>query len=87
MISGVTLLCTDELRLNIKFKDKRDLVIIKPEVANIIENIEDLYNNPEQIVTIAKNGRKKAKKIYSKENQLEPRIELIKKVAKKYYKY
>lgn len=87
MISGVTLLCTDELKLNIKFKDKKDLIIIKPEASDIIEKIEELYNNPKQIINIAKNGRNKANQIYARENQLEPRIGLIKKVAKKYYKY
>lgn len=86
MINGVVLLCTDELKQNMKFKDKEDLIIIKPEVSNIIETIEYLYHNPYKIIEIARQGRKKAKDIYKKESQIKPRIELIKKVAKQYYK-
>lgn len=86
MINGVVLLCTDELKQNIKFEDKKDLIIIKPEVSNIVETIEDLYHNPYKIIEIARQGRKRAKDIYKKESQIKPRIKLIKKVAKQYYK-
>ena len=85
MISGVVLLCTDELNLNIKFEDKKDLIIVKPEVENIVKEVENLYNNPEKIIEIASNGRNKTKKIYSEKIQIKPRINLIKKVAKKIY--
>lgn len=83
MINGVVTLCTDELNLNVKFEDKKDLIIIKPEVSNIVEEVENLYQNPEKIIEIAQHGRNKTKNIYSRENQVVPRIELIKKVAKK----
>lgn len=85
MINGVLLLCTDELNLNIKFEDKEDLIIIKPEVKNIVREVEDLYKNPEKIKEMTKNGRVTAKKIYSEKNQLKPRINLIKRVAKKIF--
>lgn len=87
MISGVALLCTDELKLNVKFKDKKDLIIIKPESSDIVKKIEELYNNPDKIIKIAKNGRKKASKLYSINKQLKTRINLIKKSAKKIYGY
>lgn len=87
MLNGVVLLCTDELKLNVKFEDGKELIIIKPETNDIVEKIEDLYNNPEKLIEISKMGRAKNKEIYSKDSQIVPRIELIKKVAKKYYKY
>lgn len=87
MINGVLLICTDELKLNTKFEDGKDIIIIKPEVEEIVNEIEKLYNNPERIVEIAKNGRKATNKIYSNENQTVPRTKLIRKVAKQYYKY
>lgn len=86
MINGVVLLCTDELKQNIKFEDKKDLIIIKPKVSNIIQTIEELYHNPYKIIEIAKQGRNKAKVIYAKESQIKPRIRLIKEVAKQYYR-
>ena len=87
MINGVLLICTDELKLNTKFENGKDLILIKPQIDDILENIENLYNNPERIIEIASNGKERTKKIYSKENQIRPRIKTIRKVAKKYYKY
>lgn len=87
MINGVLLLCTDELNLNVKFKDNKDLIIIKPEVSDITAKLEELYHNTEKIIKIANNGKEKTKKIYSKESQIKPRIKLIRKVAKKHYRY
>ena len=40
-----------------------------------------------KIIEISNNGRKKALEVYSKNNQILPRIQTIKKEAKKYYKY
>lgn len=80
MINGVLLLCTDELKLNVKFKNNKDLIIIKPDVNNVRKKIENLYKNPKKIMKIAENGKKKAKNIYSKESQIIPRINLIKEI-------
>ena len=52
-----------------------------------MEKVENLYKNPNKIVEIANNGRKKALKVYSKRNQILPRIKAIRKEAKNYYKY
>lgn len=83
MINGVLLLCTDELKLNVKFKNKKDLIIIKPNVKNVVKVIEKLYKNPPRIIKIAEKGKKKTKIIYSKENQIMPRIKLIKEIYMK----
>ena len=87
MINGVALICTDELNMNIKFNNKQEIIIIKPEIKDLVNEVEELYNNPENIEKIAKAGRNKALEIYSKDAQIKPRINLIIKEAKKYYKY
>ena len=87
MINGVALICTDELNMNIKFNNKQEIIIIKPEIKDLVNEVEELYNNPENIEKIAKAGRNKALEIYSKDAQIKPRINLIRKEAKKYYKY
>lgn len=87
MINGVALICTDELDMNIKFNNKQEIIIIKPEIEDLVNEVEGLYKNPENIEKIAKAGREKALEIYSKDNQIKPRIRLIRKEAKKYYKY
>lgn len=83
MINGVLLLCTDELNLNVKFKNKKDLIIIKPDINSVSKKIESLYRNPKKIIKIAENGKEKTKIIYSKENQIIPRINLIKEIFMK----
>ena len=81
MINGVLLMWTDELKLNIKFKNKRELLIIKPNVDDIIRKVEKLYKKPTKIIKIAKKGKIKAKKIYSKKYQIIPRINLLKEIC------
>ena len=86
MINGVGLICTDELYLNIKFKNNKDLIIIKPSVDEIVEQIEYLYSKPEEIKKLGERGKKKCLSIYSEKNQMIPRINIIKKIAYKQYK-
>ena len=83
MIRGVLLLCTDELKLNVKFKNRKDLIIIKPDINNVAKTIEKIYRNPNKITKIAKQGSKKAKEIYSKESQIVPRCKIIKDLFEK----
>ena len=83
MIRKVLLLCTDELKLNVKFKNKKELIIIKPNFENVTKIIEKLYKNPVKIKKIADQGSKKAKEIYSKENQIIPRVKIIKECLEK----
>lgn len=87
MINKVVLMCSDELKLNTKFEDGKEIIIIKTETDDIVEKVENLYKNPNKIVEIANNGRNKALKVYSKRNQILPRIKAIRKEAKNYYKY
>ena len=87
MINKVALMCSDELKLNTKFEDGKEIIIIKTDTGDIIKKIESLYKKPSKIIEISNNGREKALEVYSKNNQILPRIQTIKKEAKKYYKY
>lgn len=78
MLNKVALFCTDELNLNHDFVNKKELVIIKPNIDDIIDNIEYYYHNYKELKKLAKQGYKKAKTIYSKKNQIKPRIKIIK---------
>lgn len=87
MVNGVLLICTDELNLNVKFKNRKNLIIIKPTIEDIVREVEMLYSSPNKLTNIAKCGQEKCKKIYSEESQVTPRIKLIKRIAKRYYNY
>lgn len=86
MINEVVLLATDELNQNKYFKNNKEIIIIKPDVKNIIEKIDYLYNNNFKIKQIAKKGSKKAKRMYSENAQLKRRKKLILEVAYQEYK-
>ena len=86
MINGVMLICTDELKLNQKYTDNKEIIIVRPNVDEVVKNIEVLHDNPKKMVKIAQNGMKKSRNIYSYKNQMKKRISLIKSEAKKIYK-
>jgi Glycosyltransferase len=75
--NGVAILCTDSLGLNIKFTDGEDIVLIPYDTEKIIEIISRLHADPEKLIGISKNGAKKIREVYSYENQIAPRINLI----------
>lgn len=87
ILNGVLAIVTDSLNLNNgRFVNNNDLIIVDSDSRIIYEKITELYNNPSKLVKIAKNGQKKAKKIYSIKKQVLPRIRLIKKISKDEYK-
>ena len=75
--NGVVILCSDPLGLNIKFTDWEDIVLIPHDAEKITEIISRLRADPGKIVEISKNSVIKIREIYSYENQILPRINLI----------
>jgi glycosyltransferase involved in cell wall biosynthesis len=77
-IRKVAIFCTDQLNLNNGyFIDGEEIVIIKYDVANIIEKISYYYDHPEKLRSICEKGYTRIKDIYSYEKQIRPRIDLI----------
>lgn len=76
---GVPIFCTDELGLNHNYIDKHDLVIIKPELTNICENIEYFINNLEELKKIGLNGKEKIQNYFNLEKQQSDRLKFINK--------
>jgi glycosyltransferase involved in cell wall biosynthesis len=71
--------CTDELSLNSGFfTDGEEIVIIPHNADKIVDVVMAYYHNPHKLMSIAKNGREKIKKLYSYEAQLLPRIKILK---------
>lgn len=83
MLHKVALFATDELKQNLFFEDKKDFVLIQPEVTDMVEKIEYYYQNPKKLNQIAENGYQSAQKFYSFETQLKNRVDIIKKELKK----
>jgi glycosyltransferase involved in cell wall biosynthesis len=70
--------CADELHLNNQFVDREEIVIIPHNVDEVTEIVEYYYRNPEKLKTIAENGCRKIKRLYSYESQILPRIKILK---------
>lgn len=86
MLNGVCLITTDELKQNNNRYNNKDIIIVGTNSDEITSAVENLYNNPRQIISIAKSGRKKAKKLYSKKNQIDRRINIIDELGRKMYR-
>lgn len=83
-LGETAMFATDPLSLNNgRFKDGRDIVIVKHDVQDVVEKIEYYIDKPEELASLCKNGRARVCEIYSYESQLEPRIELLKDAAKR----
>ena len=80
MLNEVALFATDELKQNIYFKDKKDMIFIKHSTNEIVRKIEYYYKNPKELKSISKNGRKTVLKNYSVQKQMGERIRFIEEV-------
>ena len=76
---GVPIFCSDELGLNHNYIDKQDLVIIKPNIDNIIQHIEYYLKNINQLKKIGINGQTKIKEYFNIDKQEKDRYNFIKK--------
>lgn len=78
-LNAVAMMVTDPLNLNLYFKDGNDIIIIQNNAQEISEKLFYYQKNPEILKNIALNGQKKCKHIYSVENQLSKRLEILRK--------
>ncbi|MFH6994858.1 glycosyltransferase family 4 protein [Flavobacterium sp. FlaQc-48] len=77
VLNGVVVLITDELKQNNSFIANVDLILIESQKQSLINQIENLIQNPEKLYSISENGRKKFQKVYSNEIQMLPRIAIL----------
>jgi glycosyltransferase involved in cell wall biosynthesis len=77
MLSELALFCTDPLNLNCEFVDGRDLVIIPRDVDAVVEKILHHRDRPGELKKLGERARKEALRVYSRERQILPRIEIL----------
>jgi glycosyltransferase involved in cell wall biosynthesis len=84
----VSMFCTDPLNLNTNFFiDKKDIVILDYDPQKIVDKIEFYIDNPELLKEIGINGCNKVKQIYNYENQILPRIEILKNLISEHFDF
>lgn len=63
MVCGTALFTTDELYNNKGFFSSNEIIIIKPDINDILNKIEFYYNNLDKLYFLSKNGQNKIDKI------------------------
>ncbi|MBI9062167.1 MAG: glycosyltransferase family 4 protein [Marinilabiliaceae bacterium] len=77
-LNGVAMFISDPIDLNILYKNGVDCVLIKNDPNWIAKQIERYYKKPKELYQLALNGQNTTFNIYSTENQLIPRINILK---------
>lgn len=83
MKNEVAAICSDELNCNTYYTNEKDMVIIKPNVDEIVEKVEFYYNNPEKLKKLGINGKKTTENAYSYDNQIMRRINVLNDIIKR----
>ncbi len=76
----VAVVCTDQLGLNVNYVNGEDLIIVAPNVDDIVSVITKLAGEPSHLPSLGRNMRKRALHLYSREQQIVPRISLLRQV-------
>ena len=76
---GVPIFCSDELGINKNYEDKKDLVIIIPDIDDIIQNIEYFIKNMEELKKIGEQGQLKIQKYFDINHQISEREKFLNK--------
>ena len=76
-LQEAAILCTDLLRLNREFTDGEDMVLIEPDVGDILQKLMPLISQPAILAQIGKAGRDRLVQFFGRERQLAPRLVVL----------
>jgi glycosyltransferase involved in cell wall biosynthesis len=79
-LCGVVMVCSDPLRLNRTFRDRRDIHLVEPDAADATERLLQMAREPEGIRRVAQAGLRTARRAFGIEAQLWPRRRIIESV-------
>ncbi len=76
--NGVAMFISDVLEQNLYYRNGEDCVFIENDPIKISESIETYLKEPDKLYTLAQAGLKSTQNIYSYENQIISRINILK---------
>jgi glycosyltransferase involved in cell wall biosynthesis len=79
----VVVACTDELNLNKQLEDGYDVIIIRPDADDIVEKLLPLLAQPDKFAKIGIRGRVGIARMFARQAQLPPRMNVLHEVAMK----
>ena len=76
----MAVICTDELKLNRDYSDGQDIVLVRPEVDDIVAKLAPLIANPGRLAELGARARQRMVQVFSREAQIEPRLDLLRRL-------
>ncbi|WP_242851271.1 glycosyltransferase family 4 protein [Clostridium sp. DMHC 10] len=77
-LCGTAVFSTDLLNLNRDFVDRKEIVIVKRNLDDIVSKIIYYATNMKELYTLSENGRSKFMKVFDTTNQINRRIQVLK---------
>ena len=78
-LAGVAVLCTDELNLNIAFKDNEEIFLINRDADNIVDVIANFHDNADGLYDLSKKCKEAFYREFDLKRQMQERINIINK--------
>lgn len=76
-LQEAAVVCTDVLKMNRDFRDGVDLVLVEPNVDDIVRRLLPIIQHPNLLATIGRNGRISLSRAFGREQQLPPRLAVL----------
>lgn len=76
-LAGVAVFCTDELQLNPCFRDGDEIVIVRPDVDQLLGKVQCYFYDPARLISLGERGQQAMHRAFSHSAQLSPRLELV----------
>lgn len=76
-LSGVAVICTDDLGQNNVFTNEVDIRIVTRSIAEITDTIEEYFQHPSSLYKLAETGQRRFQELFSFETQMNPRFKII----------
>jgi glycosyltransferase involved in cell wall biosynthesis len=76
-LQSVAVLCSDELKQNTMFRDGEEIIIVRPDKANILAHLQSLVGDPQRLASIGEKGRARMLEVFGRDAQIEPRLRLL----------
>jgi len=76
-LQETAIFCTDILKVNSAFRDGVDLVVIEPNVHDILRRLLPMIENPVSLATMGRNGRARLGQAFGLERQLPSRLAVL----------
>lgn len=76
-LQETAIFCTDALKLNTDFRDGVDLVLVEPNVDDIVRRLLPVIQDPNLLAKIGRNGRTRLRRTFGRERQLLPRLAVL----------